>query len=90
MKDRMGKEFPVKNMCRFCYNTVYNCSPVSLLQDKSMIERLAPKSLRLNFTVESGERILTVIRAFAEVFIKDGETELSGDFTRGHFKRGIE
>ena len=26
MKDRKGKEFPVKNHCRFCYNTIYNSS----------------------------------------------------------------
>lgn len=90
MRDRMGKDFPVKNMCRFCYNTVYNCSPLSLLQDRNMIERLAPSHLRLNFTIEGRERIQTVIRAFTQVFFYGDEALISGDFTRGHFKRGIE
>ena len=90
LKDRMGKEFPVKNHCRFCYNTIYNSSPLSLLKDRKIIERLGPESLRLNFTTESREEIRTVIEAFSGCFLEGRETDLKGDFTRGHFKRGIE
>lgn len=90
LKDRMGKEFPVKNHCRFCYNTIYNSSPLSLLKDRKMIDRLGPESLRLNFTTEGREEIRTVIGAFSGCFLEGRETELQGDFTRGHFKRGIE
>lgn len=94
MKDRKGKEFPVKNHCRFCYNTIYNSSPLSLLADRSLIERLGPSVLRLSFTAEQPERIREVLKAFSEEFIsrteKGGAPELSGEFTRGHFKRGAE
>lgn len=94
MKDRKGKEFPVKNHCRFCYNTIYNSSPLSLLADRSLIERLGPSVLRLSFTMEQPERIREVLKAFSEEFIsgtkKGGAPELSGEFTRGHFKRGAE
>lgn len=94
MKDRKGKEFPVKNHCRFCYNTIYNSSPLSLLADRSLIERLGPSVLRLSFTTEQPERIREVLKAFSEEFIsgteKGGAPELSGEFTRGHFKRGAE
>ncbi|WP_366925867.1 U32 family peptidase [uncultured Clostridium sp.] len=90
LKDRMGKDFPVKNHCRFCYNTIYNSSPLSLLKDRKIIDRLGPESLRLNFTTESREEIRTVIGAFSGCFLEGRETELQGDFTRGHFKRGIE
>lgn len=31
LRDRKGKAFPVKNQCRFCFNTIYNESPLSLL-----------------------------------------------------------
>ena len=31
LKDRTGKLLSVKNHCRFCYNTIYNPSPLSLL-----------------------------------------------------------
>lgn len=90
LKDRMGKEFPVKNHCRFCYNTIYNSSPLSLLKDRKLIDRLSPGSLRLNFTTEGREEIRTVLGAFSGCFLEGRETELQGDFTRGHFKRGIE
>ncbi|MEG2428383.1 MAG: U32 family peptidase [Clostridium sp.] len=90
LKDRMGKEFPVKNQCRFCYNTIYNCAPLSLLQEKKLVEHLNPGSLRLNFTIESESEIRTVIRAFAETFLEGKESSLPGEFTRGHFKRGVE
>ena len=94
MRDRKGKEFPVKNHCRFCYNTIYNSSPLSLLADRSLIERLGPSVLRLSFTTEQPERIREGLKAFSEEFIsgteKGGAPELSGEFTRGHFKRGAE
>ena len=94
MKDRKGKDFPVKNHCRFCYNTIYNSSPLSLLADRSLIERLGPSGLRLSFTTEQPERIREGLTAFSEEFIsgteKGGAPELSGEFTRGHFKRGAE
>ncbi len=94
MKDRKGKEFPVKNHCRFCYNTIYNSSPLSLLSDRSLIERLGPSVLRLSFTTEQPERIREVLKAFSEEFAsgkKEAQVpELSGEFTRGHFRRGAE
>lgn len=94
MKDRKGKEFPVKNHCRFCYNTIYNSSPLSLLSDRNLIERLGPSVLRLSFTTEQPDRIREVLKAFSEGFdLEERRTEpagLSGEFTRGHFKRGAE
>ena len=90
LRDRMGKEFPVKNHCRFCYNTIYNTSPLSLLKDRNRIDGLGPESLRLNFTTENREETRAVIRAFSGSFLEGRETELPGEFTRGHFKRGIE
>ena len=94
MKDRKGKEFPVKNHCRFCYNTIYNSSPLSLLSERSLIERLGPSVLRLSFTTEQPERIREVLKAFSEEFSSRKEggelSQLPGEFTRGHFKRGAE
>lgn len=91
LKDRMGKEFPVKNHCRFCYNTIYNSSPVSLLGSEAVVEKLAPSVLRLQFTVETPEEVQRTVRAFADAFVH-GRTDVPQieNFTRGHFKRGIE
>ena len=40
MRDRTGKDLPVKNRCTFCYNTIYNPSPLSLLGQEHLIHRL--------------------------------------------------
>ena len=91
MKDRTGKDLPVKNHCRFCYNTIYNPSPLSLLGQEKLIRRLAPGALRLAFTLETPEQMKAVLDAFADQFLHGEETrDPFKDFTRGHFKRGVE
>lgn len=90
LKDRMGKEFPVRNCCRFCYNLIYNSSPLSLLGQETPIRRLAPAGLRLQFTTEEPARAAQIAEAFADSFLNGKEAGLSGSFTRGHFKRGVE
>lgn len=91
LKDRIGKEFPVKNHCRFCYNTIYNAAPVSLLGLEKDMEGLNPRSLRLSFTTETAEETRLVIKGFAAGWIHGKEAGLPfTEFTRGHFKRGVE
>lgn len=91
MKDRTGKLLPVKNHCRFCYNTIYNPSPLSLLGQEKLVKRLAPSVLRLQFTVESPQQIGAVIDAYAGCFRYGRDMGVPfADFTRGHLKRGVE
>lgn len=91
LKDRMGKELPVKNHCDFCYNTIYNISPLSLLGQETLIKRLEPGCVRLQFTIEKPEEIRAIATAYVDAWIY-GETVTAPvkDFTRGHFKRGVE
>lgn len=103
MKDRRGKELPVENHCVYCYNLIYNPLPLSLMDQWERIRELAPEAVRLQFTWESPDEIRQVAAAWAEVMYKgdkagggtgDGEAfdreKRAGDFTRGHFKRGVE
>lgn len=90
LKDRKGKEMPVRNQCRFCYNTIYNESPMSLLGLSKEVERFAPDSLRLNFTIEDRETTERVLTAFYEEYMKGRMGSAPENFTRGHFKRGVE
>lgn len=106
MKDRTGKELPVENHCTYCYNIIYNPSPLSLLDQVKQIKELGPKAVRLQFTGESAEVTGQITRAWAEELYgrEDKERERKsgvsagqgksgsgkGDFTRGHFKRGVE
>ena len=91
LKDRAGKKLPVKNHCRFCYNVIYNTVPLSLLGQAGAVKRMHPSVLRLQFTIETAEQIGAVIDAYAAEFLHDRQDNPPlGDFTRGHFKRGVE
>lgn len=91
LKDRTGALLPVKNHCAFCYNTIYNASPLSLLGLESAVRRLGPAVIRLNFTTENQEETARTIRAFADGFLRGQEvSQPCRDFTRGHFKRGVQ
>ncbi len=91
MKDRTGKEMPVKNHCTFCYNTIYNASPTSLLGQEKLVLGLSPSALRLGFTTETPGRIAWCLKAFADSFLHGQPSSgFVGDFTRGHIKRGVQ
>ena len=91
MKDRTGALLPVKNNCDFCYNTILNPLPLSLLGNEKIIEKMGADSLRLAFTVETEEKQEQVLAAFLAAFVRGERAgEPSKDFTRGHFKRGVE
>ncbi len=90
LKDRKGKEMPVRNQCRFCYNTIYNESPMSLLGLSEEVERFAPSSLRLNFTIEDRAETEKVLSAFHAEYMEGRKAAPLANFTRGHFKRGVE
>ena len=91
LKDRTGKELPVQNHCVFCYNTIYNISPLSLLGQESLVGRLAPGSIRLQFTTETPELTGRIVKAYADSFLHGKTVESPiGEFTRGHMKRGVE
>lgn len=91
LKDRMGKELPVKNHCRFCYNTFYNPSPLSLLGQAKLVKHLNPECIRLQFTIENETQIRDIVSAYGDTFINGKEPALClKDFTNGHLKRGVE
>ena len=88
LKDRTGAMLPVKNHCRFCYNTIYN---PSLLGNEDLIRRMGLARIRLQFTVEDAQQTEKVLEAFSASFMGGKTIEPPfKDFTRGHFKRGVE
>lgn len=81
--DRYRNDFPVVNNCRHCYNIIYNSVPLSLHRS---IEKWRGKvDLRLDFTIESAEETIRIMKAFWE----QGEIPYN-DYTMGHEKRGVE
>ncbi len=112
MLDRIGKELFVENHCAYCYNIIYNPSPLRLLDETKRIRKLGLEAVRLQFTKESPQEIRQMVDAWVDGLYgglgsedpaletedqgrkKRGRQEndpgLPGDFTRGHFRRGVE
>ena len=91
LTDRYKKEFPVLNYCRYCYNVIYNCEPLSLLGSSKEVDRIAPGSLRLCFTIEDAKQVQKLLKQYVEVYCYHREYQPDGfAFTKGHLKRGVE
>ncbi len=89
MKDRTGRDFPVKNICRFCYNTIYNPMPLTLIGEEKAVMKLDPAVLRLSFTIESPAEIRDILNAYESAFLRGEKIDIPfRDYTRGHFNRG--
>ena len=90
IKDRKNMKFAVKPVCQECYNVIYNSQPLSFLNLRDQVAALAPGSLRLSFTMENEVQTKDVLNRFEKDYIHKFRVEEFADFTRGHFKRGVE
>ena len=87
LKDRMGKEFPVRLCCEHCFNVIYNSVPLSLHQDMEKYDEKV--LLRIQFTTENGSQTDKVLKYFAGGNASYGKPPYD-EFTKGHEKRGAE
>jgi putative protease len=83
LKDRYGKMFPVRCICKYCYNLIYNSVPTVLFGGRQE-ELLNGVTQRIHFTVETEKEIKEVLDAFWN------HTPVKGEMTRGHYRRGVE
>lgn len=93
LKDRYQKEFHAVCNCEFCYNTIYNSLPMSLLKEAETVRKLGISRYRLSFTLENGEQTEKIARGFAEVYKNGRQPDaalLQMETTKGHFGRGVE
>lgn len=89
LTDRYKKKFPVRNCCGFCYNIIYNSTPLYLGTQTEKVRKLGPKRLRLQFVTESGRETAEILELAERAFASSGETVPDFSYTQGHFKRGI-
>ena len=96
LKDRYGKYFPTRTFCDFCYNVIYNSVPTGLLEEAPQLFGEGFASLRLNFTVETKEEVKNLLDMFLGAYaqenknVKKKNPKEMPEFTKGHFKRGVE
>ena len=90
LKDRKNSEMQVKTHCDFCYNTILNSKPLSILGMEKEVKKISPSILRLWFTTENAGETKNVLRKYMDDFCNNVSVLNIDDFTRGHLKRGIE
>jgi putative protease len=85
LKDRKGEEFILKTD-KFCRSYIYNSVSTNLIPNLDEINNMNINSFRLDFIDENYEETLKILNAFKESkWPYDYK-----NFTRGHFKRGVE
>ncbi|HIG0362125.1 U32 family peptidase [Clostridium sporogenes] len=85
LKDRISAKFPVKTDV-FCRSHIYNNSGINLIGNIEELKALGINSFRLDFLNENYEEMEYILKALKE-------EKWKGDFknyTRGHYKRGVE
>jgi len=85
LKDRKGEEFKV-DTDKYCRSYIYNNVPLNLIPNIDEIKKNNISSFRLDFIHENYEETIEVLRNYIERKW-DGEFK---NYTRGHYKRGVE
>ncbi len=90
MKDRLKKQLPVKNFCKFCYNIIYDSEVLWIGDLKQQIKEISPMSFRCQFTTETAVQVADILHVCETVLFKDRILEkLEVPYHHGHFDRGI-
>ena len=84
LKDRLGKEFVIRNDA-FCRSHIYNSVPLDLTPYISDLKSIGVTHFRYDFTDEDYEEAYKIIEA-----VINKEALSLSEFTRGHYKRGVE
>lgn len=92
LQDRMNIRFPVRYHCPDCYNVIYNSRPLNLLRESSVLLEYEPAAYRIAFTLEDAAQMRRILSIYEETMIlRCPYDDLPmGEFTNGHFKRGVE
>lgn len=85
LKDRMGEEFSI-NTDKYCRSYIYNNVPVNLISNMTEIIKNNISSFRLDFIQENYEETIEVLKNYIK---RTWQGEFK-NYTRGHYKRGVE
>lgn len=85
LTDEKGNRFYVKADCERCLNVIYNGVPTDITDKRDMLGGL--DNCYAEFTIEDGRRTKEILDV-----LSDGLhlRHAAGDFTRGHYYKGVE
>lgn len=92
--DQEGREFPVLMNHHYCFNTIYNCVPLSLHQEVYQLYQAREAAVfRIEFTIEEAGETEHIMEFFQNVFCKGAPEGIEKvtwkGYTKGHFNRGV-
>ena len=64
-----------------------------LFSQRSDLERMGIHSVRISFTMEDEAEAERILTAYRTIFVEGTETvadAFAGEYTNGHYKRGVE
>ncbi|GAA0747992.1 U32 family peptidase [Clostridium oceanicum] len=85
MKDRLGIEFPIKTD-DFCRSHIYNSLPINLISNFEELDNMGCRYYRLDFIEETYSEVEDILKSFKK---KKWDKDFK-NYTRGHFKRGVQ
>ncbi|MBR3772288.1 MAG: DUF3656 domain-containing protein, partial [Clostridium sp.] len=89
--DKQGNSFYGRNFCSCCYNVIYNGKPLHLYEHLQEIEEMSVGQVRLDFTMECKEQVEGVLKLYsAQLLYGEKKADCVKEYTKGHFRRGIE
>jgi putative protease len=68
---------------------VYNSLPVCLFEKSESMKNLGFSAFRMDFTIESKDKVKEILKLFHEAFVLGRKVEVDFDHTKGHLKRGV-
>lgn len=84
LKDRMNKDFRIFTD-KFCRSYIYNSSILNLIGEINSLKEKGVTSFRFDFIDETGEDVSNILKS-----IDDSSYTPKGEYTKGHYKRGVE
>lgn len=85
LKDRKNEEF-ILNTDKFCRSYIYNSVATNLIPHIEEFRKLGVMSFRMDFIDEGYDEVLKVLNSYKEGSWQGEYT----NYTRGHYKRGVE
>ncbi|WP_238884830.1 U32 family peptidase [Clostridium sp. YIM B02551] len=84
LRDRMNKDFRMLTD-KFCRAYIYNPDTLNLINEIDELKEKGVTSFRFDFIDESKEEVTNILKS-----IKNNSISLSGEYTKGHYRRGVE
>lgn len=79
IKDMKGREFIDVNYCKYCYNTIYQKEPMSLMEYEDELYDKGIRNFRYDFTVEDKDKVNNILMG-----------QCDEPLQTGHYINGVE